>query len=112
MVAQICVWVHHHAGTTGVTIPLRKLHLLKNRLTVQIKFPCMILMLKVHRNILGPLRCSSVFRTTQHSPIYAHGGDSVVLDVGYGGTNNAILCINSALPQELVFIRPKNFNKK
>ncbi|GFX65116.1 uncharacterized protein TNCV_452541 [Trichonephila clavipes] len=88
MVEQICVQVHHHASTTCVTIPVRKLHVLKNRLTVQIKFPCMILMLKVHRNTLGHLRCSSIFRTT-HLPTNALGGDSVVLDVGFNGTNNA-----------------------
>ncbi|GFX13381.1 uncharacterized protein TNCV_2191361 [Trichonephila clavipes] len=88
MVAQICVRGHHHAGTTCLTYPIRKLYLLKNRLTVQIKFPCMNLMLKVHRNTLGQLRCSSVSRTT-HSPTNALGGDSIVLDVGFRGTNNA-----------------------
>ncbi|GFX24798.1 hypothetical protein TNCV_4488891 [Trichonephila clavipes] len=42
----------------------------------------------VHRNIVGQLRCSSIFRTT-HSPTNALGDDSVVLDVGFRGTNNA-----------------------
>ncbi|GFV86248.1 retrovirus-related Pol polyprotein from transposon 412 [Trichonephila clavipes] len=45
-------------------------------------------MLKTHRNILGQLRCSSIFRTTR-SPTNALGGDSIVLDVGFRGTNNA-----------------------
>ncbi|GFW16327.1 hypothetical protein TNCV_4264921 [Trichonephila clavipes] len=35
MVVQICVRGQHHAGTTCVKNPVRKLHLLKNRLTVQ-----------------------------------------------------------------------------
>ncbi|GFT93773.1 uncharacterized protein TNCV_2111641 [Trichonephila clavipes] len=96
MVAQICVRVHLHAGTTCVTNPVRKLHLLKNRLTVQIKFQCMILILKVHRKTLGQLRCSSIFRTT-YLPPNALGGDSAALDVGFRRT---IMRIYSALPQE------------
>ena len=55
---------------------------------VLVKFLCMVLMLNVHRNTLDQLRCSSIFRTT-HSPINLLGGDSVVLDVGFRGTNNA-----------------------
>ena len=59
--------LNRHAETTCVTNPVRNLSLLKNRLTAQIKFPCMILMLKVHRNTSGQLRCSFIYRT-MHSP--------------------------------------------
>ncbi|GFY15510.1 uncharacterized protein TNCV_1573211 [Trichonephila clavipes] len=96
---------------------VRKLHLLKNRLTVQVKFPYMILVLKVHRNILDQLRCSSTFRTT-----HSLGGDSVVLDVGFEGPIMLILCINSALPRKLhssnhktslkIWISSSGFNSK
>ena len=90
MVAQICVRVYHHASTTCVTNPVRKLSLLKNRLTVQIKFSCMIMMLKVHRNTSGQLRCALHI---------LGGGDAFVLDVG---PTMRILC-HSHL-RELAFI--------
>ncbi|GFW50099.1 uncharacterized protein TNCV_1229241 [Trichonephila clavipes] len=79
-VAQIYCAGHHHAGTKEASSS-------KKSAMVHIKFPCRILMLKIHRNILSQLRCSSIFRTT-HSPTNALGGDSVVLDVGFQGTNN------------------------
>ncbi|GFX16325.1 uncharacterized protein TNCV_32001 [Trichonephila clavipes] len=87
MVAQICVWENHHAGTTCVTNPIRKLHLKKSA-----NGPDEISVydsdVKCPSKYIEPIKV--LFHIPHHtSTDQRNGGDSVVLDVGFRGTKNA-----------------------